>query len=293
MPTVIISSILDTASENIKKGLLQQSNWEEFEVFFDETTYKNTIISNLYLITIKDKKITHENIEKQIQKILHIHPTEAVFISRHRSKTGEPTLTTHPIGNYGNALYGGMNKTLSPTMPHKMTMLLRIIHKNAKKANLYHKICFEVTHHGPYMQIPTLFTEVGSNEEEWKKQKPANIIAQSLLDLFISYENKIKINEKNPVLIGVGGGHYAPRFTDVALEKEVSFSHMIPSYHINEGNITFEMFNKTIDIASPVDGVYLHRKSLKKSQQTQFKKWCSDLEIPVVSSKDFANVSSE
>jgi hypothetical protein len=68
---------------------------------------------------------------------------------------------------------------------------------------------------------------------------------------------------------------------------------MIPSSHINEGNITFEMFNKTIDIASPVDGVYLHRKSLKKSQQTQFKKWCSDLEIPVVSSKDFANVSSE
>jgi len=244
------------------------------------------------MITINDNKITHENIVEQIQQFLHIHATEAVFISRHRSKTGAPTLTTHPIGNFGTALFGGINKTLSPTMPHKMTVLLRKIQKNAKKAGLYHKVCFEVTHHGPYMQIPTLFAEVGSNEGEWKKQKPANIIAQSLLHLFESFENKKNTQERIPVLIGIGGGHYAPRFTDVALEKEVAFAHMIPSYHINEGNITFEMFKTTLDASSPVDGVYLHRKSMKKSQQTQFKKWCSDLEIPVVSSKDFSDVPS-
>jgi D-aminoacyl-tRNA deacylase len=292
MSTVIISSTLDTASENIKNELLKQSNWEESNLFFNEITYKNTSLSDLYMITINDNKITHENIVEQIQKFLLIDATEAVFISRHRSKTGAPTLTTHPIGNYGKALFGGINKTLSPTMPLKMTALLRLIHKYAKKAHLYHKVCFEVTHHGPYMQIPTLFVEVGSNKEEWKKLKPANIIAKSLLYLFTSFENKKETQEKIPVLIGIGGGHYAPRFTDVALKKEVAFAHMIPSYQINEGNITLEMLQTTIDVSSPVDGVYLHRKSLKKSQQTQFKKWCSDLEIPVVSSKDFTDVPS-
>ena len=33
------------------------------------------------------------------------------------------------------------------------------------------------------MNIPTIFVEVGSNEEEWKKQEPANIVAKSILEL--------------------------------------------------------------------------------------------------------------
>lgn len=291
MSTVIISSTQDTASTNIKKALLMQSSWEEQGLFFDQVYYKNTSFSDLYMATIKDKKITHEGIEEQIQKCIQIQPTEAIFISRHRSQSGAPTLTTHPIGNFGSALFGGKSNTVSPPMPHHMTALLRFIHENTKKAGLYHKVCFEVTHHGPYMSIPTLFAEVGSNEEEWKKQKPAEMIAQSLICLFESYDD-IKESAKDiPVLIGIGGGHYAPRFTDVALKKNVAFAHMIPSYHINDGNINLELLKNVIETSSPIQGVYLHRKALKKSQQTQFKKWCEELEIPIVSSNDFTDVS--
>lgn len=51
------------------------------------------------MITIKDRTIKHENIEKEIQQKLKIKPKQAIYITRHVSKTGEPTLTTHPIGN--------------------------------------------------------------------------------------------------------------------------------------------------------------------------------------------------
>ena len=67
-----------------------------------------------------------------------------------------------------------------------MTNLLRILKSNAKEAELYHKVCFEVTHHGPYLSVPTLFVEVGSNQEEWDNIKPASVVAKSVLELLES-----------------------------------------------------------------------------------------------------------
>jgi len=291
MSTVIISSTQDTASTNIKNALLKKSHWEEQGHFLDQSYYKSTIFSNLFLITIQDRIIFHEGIQEEIKKHLWIKPTEAIFISRHRSKSGKPTLTTHPIGNFGKALFGGKSKMISPTLPHHMTTLLRIINENKQKTQLSQKVCLEVTHHGPYMSIPTMFAEVGSTEEEWMKQKPADIIAESILQLLEYYQDTKNIANEIPVLLGIGGGHYAPRFTDVALGKNIAFSHMIPSYHIDQGSIDFELFKKVLEISQPIHGVYLHRKALKKSQQTIFKQWCKDLETPVVSSNDFTDVA--
>ena len=291
MSTVIISSTQDTASTNIKNALLKKTHWEEQGQFLNHSYYKSAIFSNLYLITIQDSTIIHEGLQEEIIKHLGIKPTEAIFISRHRSKSGKPTLTTHPIGNFGEALFGGKAKMVSPTLPHHMTALLRIINENKQNAQLSQKTCFEVTHHGPYMSIPTMFAEVGSTEEEWMKQKPADIIADSILQLLERYNNIKNIPNEIPVLLGVGGGHYAPRFTNVALEKSVAFSHMIPSYHIDQRSIDYELFKKILEISQPIHGVYLHRKALKKSQQTIFKQWCKDLEIPMVSSNDFTDVA--
>ncbi len=242
------------------------------------------------MITIKDRTIKHENIDQEIQQKLKIKAKQVIYITRHRSKTGEPTLTTHPIGNYGEAEFGGKTRTLSPCAPRLMTQLLRIIKKNAEIQKTYHKVCFEVTHHGPYLSIPTLFTEVGSNQEEWKKQKPAEIIAKSLLDLFDNYQCEQDMPKDTPVIIGIGGGHYAPRFTDIALLKNVAFGHMIPSYQIEAGNINQEIIKKTLEATPNVEGVYLHKKSLKKSQVTEYKKWFQENEIPVISSKELKDL---
>lgn len=285
---LIISSKIDPASENIKKELLEQSNWEEIDTFYDNIVYKNLEIKEVILLTINDNKINHENIDKEVEDKLNIKPKLAIFISRHQSKTGEPTLTVHPIGNYNEAKFGGKKKTLVRSSPRLMTQLLRYLYLNAKKEKLYHKVCFEVTHHGPYLEIPTLFIEVGSNDEEWKKQKPASIVAKSILNLLNSYKYEDDFPNDIPVLIGIGGGHYAPRFTDVSLEKKVAFGHMIPNYQIKDGNLSDEIIRKAFDSTPGVTGVYIHKKSFKKSELSELKEWFKERNIKVISSNQLS-----
>ncbi len=172
-----------------------------------------------------------------------------------------------------------------------MTELLRNLDKNAKQKKTYHKVCFEVTHHGPFLNIPTLFIEVGSTIKEWKKQKPAKIVAQSIIDLLENKYNEKDFSNEIPVLIGIGGGHYAPRFTDVALEKYAAFGHMIPNYQIESGNLNDEIIKKTINATPNFTGMYIHKKSMKKSQVTNLKKWFNEKDIDVISSKELSNLT--
>jgi D-aminoacyl-tRNA deacylase len=283
---LLIASKVDPASVNIKKCLLEQTKWDKIDTFHDNPVYQHSTMDEVIIITINDKKITHENLEKEVEEKLQIKPRQAIFISRHRSKTGEPTLTVHPIGNYGEAQFGGKARMLSESSPKLMTHLLRIMKKNAEEAKLYHKICFEVTHHGPHMTIPTLYAEVGSTEEEWDKKEPASIIAKSVLELLEQYRFEEDLPDDIPVIIGIGGGHYAPRFTDIVLQKKVAFGHMIPSYHIDAGNIDSEMFKKALKATPNVRGVYIHKKSLKKSLVTEYRQWFQSQGVPVISSND-------
>ena len=162
MTVLIVSSTKDPASTNIKKRLLNHSSWEEIGIFCENIAYRHSNMRDVVMVTINNQKIMHENLDNEVEKKLGIKPKQAIFISRHRSKTGKPTLTTHPIGNYGEAEFGGKTRTLTKSSPCLMTNLLRIIKKNVEKVKLYHHVCFEVTHHGPYMNIPSLFVEVGS-----------------------------------------------------------------------------------------------------------------------------------
>ena len=286
MTVVLIASNEDPAGINIKKGLLKLDEWEEYDKFHDNIIYRNTDMKNIYIITINTRTIKHENLDIEISKKTDINPKIAIFITRHRSKSGEPTLTTHPVGNYTEAKYGGRPKTLLKSAPRLMSELLRIINKNAIKHETYHQVCFEVTHHGPYMSIPTLFAEVGSIEEEWRKEKPGEIIAESLLGLFENYHYEKDLPSDIPVLIGVGGGHYAPRFTDVVLEKKSAFGHMIPMYKINQVEDVYELFENAIQNTPDVKYAYLHRKTLKKSQIREYKEWFENKGIPSISSKE-------
>lgn len=287
---LIVSSSEDPASTNIKNSLLEQTAWKEHGVFFDAPVYHHTKMNDIVIVTIPDRKIRHENIDKEVEANLKIKPRLAIFLSRHRSKIGEPTLTVHPIGNYGDAEFGGKPRTLIPSAPRFMTHLLRLIKKNLQGTNLAYQVCYEVTHHGPYLEIPTVFVEVGSTETQWREKEPARVIAQSLLELLSEYHYEEDFPKDTPVLIGIGGGHYAPRFTDMVSEKNAAFGHMIPTYHIDAGNISDEMLQKSLEKTPDVSGAYINKKSLKKSQVTEFKKWFEDKRINVVSSKELDDI---
>lgn len=122
--------------------------------------------------------------------------------------------------------------------------------------------------------------------EQWQKKEPASIIATSLLELFTQYQYEEDCPKDIPALIGLGGGHYAPRFTDVAFQKNIAFGHMIPSYHIDTGIIDWMMIQQAIHATPDMQGVYLHKKALKKSQVTSLKQILNDHGIPVVSSDE-------
>ncbi len=290
MTVLIISSSEDPASTNMKNILLEKTTWNEQGLFYDTPVYRHKKMKDIILVTIPDKKIRHENIDKEIKEKLNIEPKIAIFLSRHRSKMGEPTLTVHPIGNYKDAEFGGKPKTLIPSAPRLMTHLLRLIKKNLLTTKLNYQVCYEVTHHGPYLDIPTVFAEVGSTEVQWRQKEPSQVISQSLLELLEKYHYEEDLPKDIPVLLGIGGGHYAPRFTEIAMQKKAAFGHMIPSYHIDAGNINDEMLKKSLENTPDVSGVYIHKKSLKKSQSTEFKKWFENNGIPAVSSKELEDI---
>ena len=290
MTVLIISSTEDPASTNIKNSLLEQTTWDEHGTFYNTPVFRHASMNNLVIVTIPDKKIRHENIDTEIYEQLHIEPKIAIFLSRHRSKMGEPTLTVHPIGNYGDAKFGGKPKTLIPAAPRMMTHLLRLIKKNLQPTDLKYQVCYEVTHHGPFLKIPTLFVEVGSTEIQWQQKEPASIIASSLLELLAKYHYEEEYPNDIPVLLGIGGGHYAPRFTEVALAKKIAFGHMIPTYQIDGGNIDDEILEKTIQATPNINGVYLHKKELKKSQVTHYRNWFETKGISIISSKNLPDL---
>lgn len=286
MVVLIISSTEDPASTNMKNSLLEQTTWEDCGVFYDSTVYRHSTMNNVVLITIPDKKIRHENIDTEVHDQLHLNPHIAVFLSRHRSKMEEPTLTVHPIGNYGAAEFGGRPRTLIPTAPRFMAHLLRLIKKHLKYTDLQYHVCYEVTHHGPFLNIPTLFAEVGSTEHQWQQKKPAEIIATSILELLSSYQYEQDFPKDIPVLLGIGGGHYAPRFTDVVFERNAAFGHMIPSYQIDAGTINTEIIEKAMHATPNLTGVYLHKKALKKSLITEYKQMLQARDVRVFSSNE-------
>ena len=139
-----------------------------------------------------------------------------------------------------------------------MTSALRIM-KEKNKEN-YH-VCFEVTHHGPYLKTPSFFIEIGSDELCWDDESAGKIVAETIIEV-------VENPQKHPVLVGVGGGHYAPRFTDIALSKKVSFAHLIPKYQIE--NIDEKMVEEVIEKSKP-DFVYFHKKGIKGEDYRRLK----------------------
>jgi D-aminoacyl-tRNA deacylase len=104
-------------------------------------------------------------------------------------------------------------------------------------------------------------------------------------------ETILETRPKNyPVGIGIGGGHYAPRITDVALERKISFGHIAPTYALE--NLNFEMTKMIIEKTQGAESVYFHRKHLKGGQHIKFKEIFSNLGLTPVKTSDLELIIS-
>ena len=275
---LIISSEADTASINLRDRLLEMSEWKEDGEFDNRTIWELVNDSGDFckkgtrLITIEELHIHAEGIDKKWINQTNLDIENIVFLSRHKAASGRPSLTVHPIGNWGAADYGGKKGEISGATPEWMTGLLLNIRKNRIPG---YDVCFEATHHGPLLETPTMFLEIGSSESEWEMKEPAEALIKSLLEL----EPATGVN-----VIGIGGGHYTPRFTEAAFSHEVCFGHMVANYGVSVLNP--ELLTNAIS-RSKAEGIYFHRKGMKKSEYRKWRNWEEDNNVKVFSQVDY------
>ncbi len=275
---LLLSSLEDRASINIRDRLMEMADWTEIGTFREGPVYRR---GDDVLVTIDSPHLFSDDIDAAVSQELGVQIERVLFLSRHKAASGIPTLTVHPIGNYGTADFGGRPGELVPSDPRLMTALLIKLTESAK--GLPFQVSFETTHHGPWMKIPTSYIEIGSGEDNWGHEGAAKAIASAVLQADPL---------DDPIAIGVGGGHYAPRFSEVCLTKRISFGHMVPNYAIEKVDdaIALERMGKAAE-ASKAEMVYIHRKSMSRSRATELKELARSLGLEAVESNDLEDRS--
>ena len=134
-----------------------------------------------------------------------------IFASKHQSEKKEKTLSVHAPGNWRVADYGGEPEAVCKSSAIFMKQTFEILKKYAKEHKSNYKVTLEATHHGPLIEKPCIFIEIGSTETEWSNRQAGFIIAKTIRDIIDQY----KENEYNEVAIGIGGPHYCPNFNKI------------------------------------------------------------------------------
>ncbi|MDR0778242.1 MAG: D-aminoacyl-tRNA deacylase [Methanomassiliicoccaceae archaeon] len=268
---LLICSTEDVASVNIRDALIGTKQWEDD----GDLLYHDDMV----IMTIPDIHIRAENIDDEAKK-KGIYADEMIFLSRHKAASAIPTLTVHPIGNFHNADLGGMPRTLVKASPATMTGLLRSLAAGDTK---HYQVSFEVTHHGPYVNIPATFIEIGSDEKQWNNKDAAQMIA----DAIYGCEEK-----DHTTAIGIGGGHYAPRFTEVAKDHEINFGHMIPEYAFRDSDNDDLIRMLTVSAEnSDTKLVYIHKKSMKSEMLRRVKDAIDSCSLEMISTSSLNEIT--
>ncbi|MBI0583079.1 MAG: D-aminoacyl-tRNA deacylase [Methanomassiliicoccus sp.] len=274
---LLVCSTEDNASVNIRDALLSSGGWSEGGEMEGAPVHRRP---GMAMITVPRLHLYCDNIDAAAAEAIGERPQEVVFLSRHKAASGQRSLTVHPIGNWGKADFGGRVGELVPAAPHLMTSLLRQLRREADGMGF--EVTYEVTHHGPFLQTPTLFIEIGSSEESWGDPDAARAIARTLQNVEVS---------AYPVAMGIGGGHYAPRFTEASLGKRISFGHMLPNYAFDLKDI--QALGERVRTGMERSGArlaYIHRKSMKRSEATVVAKLVADLGYDTVDSSDLEDI---
>lgn len=273
MSRLLICSEVDLPSVNMRSRLLAKGGWEDIG---DDRECAYMAKGDAVLMSMPDMHIRHELPDEQAERF-GVRVDDVVVMSKHSAKSGMPALTAHPIGNYHENQYGGLAETLAPASPALMTdALRRIVRYNPEEGV---QTCFEVTHHGPFARKPIFYIEIGSDESNWGNMTAAETLANVIADL--------EPDDGAIRLVGVGGGHYAPRFSEVALRYRASFGHMLPNYQMEgrDDEDIVRMMRAACE-ATGTKTVYLHRKSMKKPEERRISGLISSAGLEQVQSAD-------
>ena len=237
---LIVASKLDKAGVNITTQLSQFGDFK------------------FYLVN--DEIIQTENLD--LEKINQFD--FIIFASKHKADSKSKTLSVHAPGNWRSAEYGGLPGKACKSSALFMKQVFEKIHENTLQYNLKdYSLTLEATHHGPLIEKPCIFIEIGPTEIEWADRRAGFIIAKSISETLKNF----KVNPYNEIAIAIGGPHYCPNFNKLQLKSNVAISHVISQYAFP---FTEEMIKEAIEkTEEELDFVVLDWKGLGKAEERE------------------------
>lgn len=223
MKFVIVASTEEIASKNMAEKIIELGNFEKKD---DNTFQKDDnllVWRDEYLVRLQELDYDCECY---------------IFVFCHKSEKGNPSLTVHSTGNLTEEVKSSGNpQEVSKTCPLYMRKVLQGLKKYAPEG---YAVSYEATHHGPtHLNKPLMFVEIGSHEEQWNDPKAIEAVAKAVLDLLNEG------SEDSDICLGLGGNHYAERFSRRALEENIAFTHIMPAYTFSK--LTPEVIKQAID----------------------------------------------
>ena len=271
MLILLAASKRDKAGLNIAKKVLHHYQFSKTnDVFQDNPVYQATISGKqVCLVTLKEETFNTQTLPNHFEGVDLI-----VFVSRHSSASGTPTLSVHTPGNFNSAELGGIERRVSISPANSMQTALRALLRFKKEMNLDYAVSYECTHHGPSLNVPTMFVELGSSAKQWSDLQAAEAVAHAAMKAVSSFGGP-----EYTAVLGIGGPHYNQRFTQMALAGDAIFSHMIPKYAVQyvDTEILSQCVEKTVE---KVDSAILDWKGIKGTDKPKLLRALQEIGLP-------------
>jgi len=268
---LLVASNKDVASLTIARQVLEHYPFKVTGTTFQKNPVYQAHINKkeITLILLNEETINAQTLTENFTK-----PSLIVFISRHSSRSGKPTLSVHTPGNIGPAEYGGLPNQVSISPAIAMHNALKALSLFKEGMRLDYEVSYECTHHGPSLNAPTMFVELGSSEKQWRDLKAAEAVAHAALSAI----GKFTASE-NTAVLGIGGTHYNQRFTRMALDDEALFGHMIAKYAVPlvDTAILQQCVDKTLE---KVEYALLDWKGIKSADKPKLLKALDETGLP-------------
>jgi len=248
---LIVASTKDIASVNIAEKILEHYEFEELsESFRGSPVYLKTAKNSEVRLLLVDEETVYAQFITDF-----FTPKLLIFVSRHSSASGVPTLSVHTPGNLCTAELGGISRKVSISPASAMLDALLEMAMLREKMGLDYEVSYECTHHGPSLDVPTMFAELGSTLKQWKDSKAAEAVAHAAMAA-------ASRRSEYPAVLGIGGPHYNYKFTRIALSTKRAFGHIIPKHAIWQADS--EMMRQCVErTAEKVESAVLDWKGIK------------------------------
>lgn len=180
---------------------------------------------------VEQRSIFCEHLDEKIEGDI------LIFATTHRSVQGVQSLAVHFPGNFGKADLGGKERKLCIAP----ASLLKELYLGLKK-RYSGEVTIEATHHGPFLKKPTVFIEIGSNEENWKDPVLGKIVADTLHEV-LGREQKYR------TVVVLGGGHYSLEVNKILTDTEYAVGHFCPKHNLVylDEEMLLQMYEKNVE----------------------------------------------